>query len=354
MPRTSELRVQCSPIDQLNTEDDQRAKQWAQKHGIAGTHASPNIVRAVCRGLSHRGYWIQATRGGEIVGVLPLVDVNTMLFGRYLVSLPYLNWGGVVATDVATRKALIDRAVTLADELDVRFLELRHETAVDHEKLSDLRSEKVQMRMPVVDEEQAWKGCRSTVRTQVRKGDKQDFDIRFGGHELMPTFFKVFSENMRDLGTPVYSLGLFSEFLDQMGDQAELCVVQKAGVPIACAMTLHFDQGLSEVPSASALRAHRKSAVNTWMYWQLIRRSIHRGANTFDFGRSTPEGPTFDFKRKWGATPSEVAWQYYRRKGDVNAVRPDNAKYGLAIAAWQKLPLPIANLIGPSIVRGIP
>lgn len=340
----------------LPADAQQRCREFADRHPVAGTHASPEIVQALCRGFSHRGYWIEATRDGQTVGSLPLVFMQTMLFGRLLVSLPYLNWGGALADDADAEVGLVDRAAELADELNVRFLELRHENAVEHPKLTILRNEKCQMRMPISTEEAAWKTCRSTVRTQVRKGDKQDFEIAFGHSELLEGFYEVFARNMRDLGTPVYSKRLFAEFLSQLGQQAELCVVRKEGTPIAGALLFHHSgaNGITEVPSASALREYRPTAVNTWMYWQLIKRAVEHESKIFDFGRSTPSGPTFDFKRKWGATPSPTAWQFYARQGEANQARPDNDKYNRAIETWKRLPIWLTKVIGPKIVRGIP
>ena len=348
------ISINSWPFNEIPADAVERGQAFAKQFGIAGTHAAPELLQALCSGFSHRGYWIEAESADQTTGILPVVYMNTKLFGKFLVSLPYLNWGGVIASDNESSKGLIDHAVELADKLDVQFLELRHESEVQHPKLTEVRSEKCQMRMPVENEESAWKGCRSTVRTQVRKGDKQNFEIEFGQTELLDRYYQVFARNMRDLGTPVFSRSLFRNLLDQLDHNAELCVVSKERIPIACALTFHHPNGLSEVPSASALREHRKTAVNTWMYWQLIKRAIERGADTFDFGRSTPDGPTFDFKRKWGATPSPVAWQYYLRRGTANQVRPDNSKYDRAIRIWQKLPMWVANTAGPMIVRGIP
>ncbi|MDM4018835.1 FemAB family XrtA/PEP-CTERM system-associated protein [Roseiconus lacunae] len=342
-------------LDQLSDEALTQCKQFASESGLAGTHGTPEIIAALCNGFGHRGYLLEASRAGSTVGLLPLVYMKTLLFGKLLVSLPYLNWGGVVASDQEVATKLVDQAIDLADALGVRFLELRHEGAIEHPKLKTVPSDKCQMRMPLTaDSEDSWKRCRSTVRTQVRKGNKQGFELAFGRHELIDAYYHVFSTNMRDLGTPVYSKKLFLAFLDDLGSRAELCVVRLRGEAIACALAFHHEYGITEIPSASALRAFRNTAVNTWMYWQLIQRAIERGASTFDFGRSTPGGPTFDFKRKWGATDTPVAWQCYAREGDSQQVRPENSKYNTAIRLWQKLPLWMANTAGPSIVRGIP
>jgi FemAB-related protein (PEP-CTERM system-associated) len=158
---------------------------------------------------------------------------------------------------------------------------------------------------------------------------------------------------MRDLGTPVFGRRLFRAILDRLGGQAELCVVRDGVRPIAAALVVH-GQGVSEVPSASSLKEYNPANANMLMYWHLLQRAIERGQQTFDFGRSSVDGNTFRFKKQWGAAPHPAIWQYYVRSGNVGDVRPDNARYRLAIRVWQRLPVWFTRVIGPPIVRGIP
>lgn len=327
---------------------------FLSQHGISAAHHPIRMLSALGQGLNHKYFVILAERDDSIVGVLPLVLMTSPFFGRHLVSLPYVNWAGVIAEDDQVAVGLIDEAIRMADEYKVRFLELRQEQPVEHPELTPPQSNKVQMRVELTDDEQdAWKMIRSSVRSQVRKGNKQGFRIEFGGEELLESFYQVFSTNMRDLGTPVFGKQLFREILTQLPDEAELCVTFLDDLPIACCLVWHTG-AITEVPSASALHSHRSTAVNTWMYWQVMRRAIERRMKVFDFGRSTLDSPTFDFKRKWGAEPQQAAWQYYVRRGNPTDMRPDGGRFGLAIHAWQRLPVWFTRLIGPTIVRGIP
>jgi FemAB-related protein (PEP-CTERM system-associated) len=169
----------------------------------------------------------------------------------------------------------------------------------------------------------------------------------------LPDFYAVFSENMRDLGTPVFGRSLFHNILERFPDRAEFCMVRSKSEPVAAALLLH-GWGVTEVPSASSLRRYNPTCVNMLLYWQLLERAVQRGQSAFDFGRSTPESHTFKFKQQWGASPEPAMWQYYVRNGGIAEMRPDNPKYQWKIRLWQKLPLWLANLAGPWIVRGIP
>ena len=287
-------------------------------------------------------------------GTLPLALVHSPFFGRFLVSLPYINTSGVAAPSDEIAKQLIDRAVELADEHDVRYLELRSEREIEHPKLTQKNDTKVLMRMPLPATSEAMlAGFKSKLRSQIKSGEKHGFDVQFGGSELLAPFYDVFSRNMRDLGTPVYSRRLFASILSHFGDNAELCLLRMKQQPVAAALLLHGSE-TSEVPSASSLRAFNSTNANMVMYWQLLKRAVERGQKTFDFGRSTIDSNTFRFKKQWGAQPHPSVWQYYVRRGSIGQLRPDNAKFSLAIRAWQRLPLWLTRLIGPSIVRGIP
>jgi FemAB-related protein (PEP-CTERM system-associated) len=276
------------------------------------------------------------------------------LFGKFLVSLPYVNSAGIVAHDEVAASTLIDRAVTLADELDVRYLELRHEQIYQHKDLNATVTSKVHMRLPLVDNVQSLrKSIPSKVRNQVRKGEKQGFAVHWGQAELLDDFYKVFSRNMRDLGTPVFGQGLFGSIVRWFGNDAEFCVVRDGNKPIAGALLVH-GSAVTEVPSASSLRSYNPSNANYLMYWHLLKRAVERGQEVFDFGRSTPGTGTYKFKENWRASPKAAAWQYYVRRGTVGDVRLESGKYRRAVQLWQHVPLWMSRLLGPRIVRGIP
>ena len=340
--------------------------------GVCGEH-DPRWLSVLRDGLGHRPLVILARverpldqsglaptgqpQAPPIVGYLPLALVTSRLFGRFLVSLPYLNRGGVVTTEPALAQQLIDRAVRLAADHDVDYLELRHGQPVEHAELGARRDEKVRMVLPLpTDSEALWKGLDAKVRNQIRKGEKSGLSIRWGGHELLRDFYRVFAVNMRDLGTPVYSSGLFAAILRYFPQQAELAVVFCADRPVAGALLIHDGRapGQSQVPSASALRRYNSTNANMWMYHHLLLHAMERGSRQFDFGRSSEGSGTYRFKRQWGAQPQPTVWQYHVRRGDIQAMRPDSPKYQRRIAIWQRLPVWVTRLAGPAIVKGIP
>ena len=314
----------------------------------------PRWIQAISDGLSHHAFLLKAENLGEVTGVLPLVLVKGPIFGRFLVSLPYLNTGGVWATNDAVAGRLIDRACDLADQLDVKYLELRHERPVQHARLNFKRTDKFHMRLPLPDSTDALlKSFKSKHRSQIKKSGDYGLEVEFGGAELLDDFYTVFARNMRDLGTPVFSRKLFSSILREFDRDAELCVVRKDQQPIASGILVHA-HGVTEVPSASSLREFNRTNANMLMYWHLLQRAIERGSQTFDFGRSSEDSGTYKFKAQWGAEPHPAVWQYYVRKGSPEEMRPDAGGKQRLVQIWQRLPVWLTRWIGPSIVRGIP
>jgi FemAB-related protein (PEP-CTERM system-associated) len=314
----------------------------------------PAWLKILHAAMGHEPYAVEAVLGQQTFGFLPLAHVSSWLFGRFLVSLPYLNTNGVIATSADVQVQLIERAVTLAEELDARHLELRHETPVEHPDLTGELTSKVHMRLDLPNTaDELWKALDPKVRNQVRKGDKQGFSVEWDGFELLDEFYTVLSENMRDLGTPVFGKALFREILGTFPNDAELCVVRNGVTPIAAALLLH-GWGVTEVPTAASLKAYNPTCANMMMYWRLLVRSIERGQTQFDFGRSTTEGATYKFKKQWGAKPHPAVWQYASKDGEQPGLRPDNPRFERAIRLWQKLPVALTRLVGPAIVRGIP
>lgn len=318
----------------------------------------PRWLEVLQRGLGHRPMPVTVMDGtGQVAAYLPLSLVKSKLFGRFLVSLPYVNTAGVVASSAQAAGKAVEQAAALADQHRVHYVELRHgEKIIEHEQLGQQRNDKVRMVLELPqDQEALFAAVGSKVRNQIRKGQKHGLRVRFGGQELLPAFYRIFAVNMRDLGTPVYPRRLFELILDRFADEAELAVVWHERTAVAGALLMHDEVARqTQVPSASCLRQFNFTNANMWMYHQLLCRAMERGSRTFDFGRSSRDSGTYRFKKQWGAKPVGTVWQYHLRRGQIGAMRPDNPKYQRRIAAWQKLPVWVTRLAGPAIVRGIP
>jgi FemAB-related protein (PEP-CTERM system-associated) len=303
--------------------------------------------------FGHRSTYLTAEAGGAVVGVLPIVCFRSALFGRFAVSMPFLNYGGVLADTSQVERALLERAMEEAKAAGCSHLELRH-TRQQFPELSSKRH-KVAMELQLeANADLQWAAIDRKVRNQVRKAEKSRLTAEAGGLELLDAFYEVFAHNMRDLGTPVYSLEFFRAVLRTFRDTSRVFIVRFEGRPVAASL-VHWCGGTIEVPWASALREFNPFCANIFLYWQMVQFAVAAGFKSFDFGRSTPGEGTFIFKKQWGAEPRPLVWEYWTASGaPVPELNPANPKFDLAIRTWQQLPLWLANALGPSVVRNIP
>ena len=305
------------------------------------------------RVFGHQTVYLAVRRGPDVAGLLPLVLFRSRIFGRAVVSLPFLNYGGLLAEDARPARALVARASDVAREFGASYVELRHGAR----QLPDApyRQHKLRLVRPLPSSiDDLWKDIDRKVRNQVRKAQKEGLAALQGGGELVTEFYQVFARNMRDLGTPVYSKRLFERVLADFGTQASVFLVRNGHTPVAGAVAIRFRDEVI-VPWASSLREFRALSPNMLLYWTMLERAVWDGASSFDFGRSSPGGGTHQFKLQWGARETPLHWEYVLLGGaPVPDHGPTNPRFGRAIDIWKRCPLWLANVVGPRIVRAIP
>lgn len=297
-------------------------------------------------------YLIARNDAGTIDGVLPLVRQKSVLFGDYLCSVPYFNYGGTLADGPDARRRLFEAAARLCDTLGARHLELRETGDYDN---WPTRVDKMTMLLPLpTSSDELGQALGSKLRSQIRRPQRENPETRVGGTELLDDFYAVFSRNMRDLGTPVYSRRMFRVILERFAKNAELITIDVAGRPAAAAFLMHH-RGTTEIPWASTVRDYNAISINMLLYWEALNRAIERGSRSFDFGRSTIDSGTYRFKKQWGAQPRQLYWHYHVRDGgEMPALNPGSGRYDLAMRVWRSLPLWVANSIGPLLVHDLP
>ncbi|MEO8483634.1 MAG: FemAB family XrtA/PEP-CTERM system-associated protein [Acidobacteriota bacterium] len=305
------------------------------------------------RVLGHQTAYLVARQDGRVVGVLPLVLVRSRVFGRSAIAVPFLNYGGMLADDAAVRTSLLEAATQRARAFGASHVELRH---VDRQfEELPFRQHKLGMRRDLPTTTEAlWSAVDRKIRNQVRKAQKEGLEAVTGGAELVDEFYRVFAENMRDLGTPVYPSALFSETLRLFSDRAKISVVRYKGRAVAAGVVMTFRDVVLN-PWASSLREFRHLCPNMLLYWTFLEQAVRDGARVFDFGRSSPGGGTHQFKLQWGAVEVPLHWEYVLlNRAEPPNQGPSNPRFERAIRAWQRLPLPVANVLGPRIARHLP
>ena len=311
--------------------------------------------RGVIEGaFGHRTWYLMAQdTDGKVCGVLPLVFLSSRLFGCFLVSMPFFNYGGVLMDSREAGQILVEAAVALAQELNAEHVELRHHAVMYREWPS--KQHKVSMRLDLPsDYEVLWKMFSSKLRSQIRRAQKAGMTVRMGGSEILHDFYRVFSRNMRDVGTPVYGRIFFNKVVEVFPKDTRVCVVYLKDHPVAAGLLYSFRTTL-EIPWAASDRRYNHLASNMLLYSAVLRYACQEKFQVFDFGRSTPGSGTYRFKEQWGAWPVPLSWAYWTsNRKELPDISPNNPKYQLAIRLWKRLPLGVANRLGPLIARAIP
>lgn len=309
--------------------------------------------RIIETAFGHESFYLAARREGRLVGILPLSFVKSHLFGKFLVSTPYGCSGGVCAEDLDSEQALVDQAKALSRELGVRYLELRSRDPLkDPEFQTKFFKHTFQLHLPE-NEETLWQNFSPEIRSKVRKSAMTGCVVQIGGLERVRDFYVVFCRRMKELGTPVYPECLFMELFKIFGEDVQVICVKKRGKPVGGGILI-FDGKRAEVPWSAALKETFSFNPNHAMFWSAICEAIRRGCCIFDFGTSNQGSNHADFKRRWGANPIQLHWQYYGIRGKIPDLSPRNDRFQWAIWLWRHLPLSVANRLGPFITQGIP
>lgn len=293
---------------------------------------------------------VDADDAGAWQGVLPLVRVRSRLFGHYLVSMPFLNAGGPLGAS-APRQALGEWAAAEAARSRADLLELRVRDPVPGSLRVSRRKITVQLALPA-SEEALWRAFPSKLRSQVRRPQKEGLEARFGLDQCEP-FYDVFARTMRALGTPVLPASLFARIARVFPTLVEFAVVYRGAEPVAAGCGFRW-KGAFELTWAGSLREHARAAPNMLLYWAFLQRMISRGDRVFDFGRCTPDGGTHDFKRQWGGSDVALPWAQWSREHVDSTPSPDRPVFRFASACWRRLPLAVANRVGPLIATQLP
>ena len=302
------------------------------------------------RAFSHRTHFLLAEENGAIQGVLPLAEIDSRLFGHSLSSLPFCVYGGIIAITEAARQALDEAAQILATNLNVDFLEYRNTMPFHTEWPSkDLY---VTFRKAIdPDVEANMLAIPRKQRAMVRKGIKAELASEID--DGVERFFSVFADNVHRHGTPALPKRYFALLQEIFGSDCEVLSVVKDGQVLSSVLSFYFRDEVLPYYAGDTLAA-RDVAANDFKYWELMRRACERGIKVFDYGRSKRGTGPFDFKKNWGFEPQPLHYEYQLHRAQaVPDTNPLNPKYRLFIKLWQRLPLSVANAIGPHIVRNL-
>jgi FemAB-related protein (PEP-CTERM system-associated) len=314
--------------------------------------------KAVEQAYGHKGIYLVAEQGNAIVGVLPIIHIRLPFLLQELTALPFCDVGNVLAENEQATELLLHEALRLGVATKTG-LHLRGNIPIPNsltKKIFHQQTDKVRMlcSLPPSSEE-LLAGFKSKLRSQIKKAEKNGLSFSWGGQEHIHQFYAVFTENMRDLGSPTHSRTWFSAILRNYGKNCALGIVKYGDKVVGGGLILTVADRVS-IPWASTLRSYNKLAPNMLLYWNILKYAADAGYTTFDFGRSSLEEGTYKFKKQWGAEPHPLNWYSStppKTPATASASPAGKGKRQLLAETWAKLPLPLANFLGPRIRKYI-
>lgn len=324
--------------------DSQPAASFYQRYGW-------KRINEEC--LGHKTYYLVARSAGTVVGALPLVYLKSLLFGRILCSLPFVNYGGPSARDAAVEERLMEEACRIVAREQMDYLELRTDRPLAGELPT--RRHKVSMVLELdPDPDILWRAYDTKHRTAIRRAYKNNLRALAGGAELLEDYYRVMALSWRALGTPLYRKRYFAAILREFPTQTGIFVLYQGERPVAAAFNGYY-KDVVEGMWAGVDWSCRRLQPTTVLYWEMIKHACEHGYLRYHFGRSTVDSGGEFFKSKWNAEPKQLYWQYcLGRKKLLPRLDVGNPRYQALMKIWRRLPQSVVSAIGPPLARLIP
>lgn len=343
-------------IEKLKKIDETKWDQYVVSHKLSTIYHFISYRRVVECAFGHRPIYLLAKNGNRIVGVLPLFIIKSRIFKNCLISLPFCNYGGPLSDNQEIEQALIEKAKNIVVREELNFFETRSEAKIKSNLIDRTDKGSVIISLPK-SESQLWSQIGTNRRTCIRKGRINNLRVTL--EKTSVNFYKVYSENQRNLGSPVISNQYFSEFLKAFpSNSGVLTASNEDSILSSVFFAVHPNKTL-EITYAGTSRLGRTKTATVFLYWEALRYCLSNGYKVFDFGRSTLNSNSYFFKLRWKtAKPKKLHYQQFINPRDNRfqpvVLSPANKKYRLGIKLWQKLPLPLANWVGPYLSRELP
>ncbi len=333
-----------------------RIDAFVASHPDATPFHRPAWLEAIAKGTGNRALALVEERYGGICAYLPLNEVHSPIFGRLLVSTGFAVGGGLLAAEDADIGAIFAAVEELARRRSCPTIELRGGALPEAGDQWTLKSDAHCgfVAELAADDEAQLKWITRRQRAEVRKGLAIDFAIETGCSDRdRAAHYAIFAESVRNLGTPVFPRSLFDAVLDAFGEDADILTVRHEGKPVASALSLYHRGAVMPFWGGGTWEARRLRA-NDRMHYELMLHARRRGSSHFDFGRSKTGSGAYHFKKNWGFRPEPLTYATWTASGaEPRDADPTSARHRLQIAIWQRLPLAMANRLGPLIARGL-
>jgi FemAB-related protein (PEP-CTERM system-associated) len=348
----SKLIVRHADLGDVN--EVARLDAWIMAHENGLPFHRPKWLNAIEYGTGQAAHCLIAESGGDIIAILPFHLVHSPLFGRALVSSGFAVGGGILSNSHAATGKLAEAICELSECWSCPTVELRGGSLPGGDWIEKNESHANFLKTLQVGDEAELLAIPRKQRAEVRKGMENGLTIETGRDQRdLDWHYAVYAESVRNLGTPVFPRALMASVIGTFGGDADILTVLSDGRPVASVLSVYHNDTVMPYWGGGVWDARRLRA-NDVMYYALMNHARRRGCTHFDFGRSKTGSGAYAFKKNWGFEPAPMAYAIHTADGqEPRDVNPNSPKYNAQIALWQKLPLPIANRLGPWIAKGL-
>jgi len=332
------------------TKQDQPAwDHYVNNHAEGTVFHLTKWQQVVEKCFDHQNLSLLAEDNGLVVGVLPLIELKSKLFGHSLNSVPFAELGGPLADSADISSALVEKAGKLAEQRGCEFVELKNREPLPGLPTKDLYVNFSREICPEVDDN--LQAIPRKSRAAVRKGIKSGLEAHFGPDQF-DDYYEIMACSYHQLGTPIFAKKFFRTFLDIFQDSSSLIVVRtEGGEPVAGVLSFYYRDRVLPYYGGSVFE-QRKLCPNDFMYWALMKDACEKGYRVFDYGRSKIETGSYSFKKHWGFDPEPLAYQYKLINAtDMPNLSPANPKYKKKIEMWRKMPFALTKVLGPPLAK---
>lgn len=346
-------KISLRQADLRDANEVARLDAWVMGHAGGLPFHRPKWLKAIAAGTGQVAHCLIAESGGEIAAILPFHLVHSPLFGRALVSSGFAVGGGILSSSPTATRRLAMSICDLAERWSCPTVELRGGSLPGGDWLEKRDAHANFLKPLQSDDEAELLAIPRKQRAEVRKGLENGLKVETGrGQRDLDWHYEIYAESVRNLGTPVFPKSLMASVLGAF-DDADILTVLSEGLPVASVLSLYHNGTVMPYWGGGVWDARRLRA-NDVMYYALMNHARRRGCTHFDFGRSKTDSGAYHYKKNWGFEPEPMAYAVHTADGqEPRDVNPNSPKYKAQIALWQKLPLLVANRLGPWIAKGL-
>ena len=321
------------------------------RYPSATTFHTSAWARVLARSYDHRPTYLDFSRGGETIALLPLMEVRSIFTGCRAVSLPFSDFCDLLLSDQSMTRAITEKLRELMLARRWKHVELRGGRETFFPGANRAASFYVHKLSLLHSMNDLWMRLASPVRRAIRKAERSGVSVQMSTtRPVLSEFYQLHCRTRRRHGLPPQPFRFFRNIYEEIiaPERGFMVLARNHSRTIAAAMFFEFN-GSAIYKFGASDDSLQELRPNNLVMWEAIRLLAQRGCRTLHFGRTELENEGLRrFKRGWGAIEEVI--QYFRLSTTVSAPKQSKESAGAFYnAVFRRMPLPINGLAGALI-----